>query len=104
MDVMSFSPARVEQAITVAAMTINDTKASFSNFGAGVDIWAPGLNVISTFNDGSTHILSGTSMSTPHVSGFVAYVLGIDSSLAPGQVETVINLSALDGVLSGIRK
>lgn len=103
-DVVNTSPARADQAITVAASTINDTKASFSNFGTGVDVWAPGLNVISTFNDGSTRVLSGTSMSTPHVSGLVAYLLGLDSSLTPTEVETTIKNQALKNVLSGVRE
>ncbi|KAF9647222.1 serine protease [Thelephora ganbajun] len=101
-NVVNVSPARVKQAITVAASTITDAKASFSNFGAGVDVWAPGLNVISTFNDGSTKILSGTSMATPHVSGLVAYLLGLDSSLTPTGVETTIKNQALNNVLSGV--
>ncbi|KAF9791980.1 serine protease [Thelephora terrestris] len=101
-DAVNSSPARVQQAITVAASTIDDTKASFSNFGAGVDVWAPGLNVISTSNDGSTRVLSGTSMATPHVSGLVAYLLGLDSSLSPTQVEATIKSQALNNVLSGV--
>lgn len=101
---MNSSPARVKQAITVAASTITDTKATFSNFGGGVDVWAPGLNVISTFNDGSTRVLSGTSMATPHVSGLVAYLFGLDSSLNPAQVEITIKRTALNSVLSGVRK
>lgn len=101
---MNVSPARVKQAITVAASTIDDSKASFSNFGTGVDVWAPGLNVISTFNDGSTKVLSGTSMATPHVSGLVAYLLGLDSTLSPAQVETTIKNQALNNVISGVRE
>ena len=48
------SPARVQGAITVGATTIRDDRASFSNFGAVVDIFAPGLNVISTWNENDT--------------------------------------------------
>lgn len=103
-DVKNTSPARVAQAITVAASTINDTKASFSNFGTGVDVWAPGLNVISTSNNGSTKILSGTSMATPHVSGLVAYLLGLDSSLSPTDVEKTIKSKAVNGAITGVRK
>lgn len=101
-DVQNVSPARVKEAITVAASAINDTKASFSNFGSGVDVWAPGLNIVSTSNDGSTQVLSGTSMATPHVSGLVAYVLGLDSSLGPVEVDAAIKSQALVNVLSGV--
>jgi cerevisin len=69
-DASGQSPARVAAAITVAAANITNTKASFSNYGAPVDIWAPGVDIISAWpfpNDTSTHVLSGTSMSTPHV-------------------------------------
>lgn len=103
-DALNSSPARLKEAITVAASDINDTKASFSNFGPAVDVWAPGLNVISTFIDGKTEVLSGTSMSTPHVSGLVAYLLSLDTSLSPAQVQTTIKKTALAGVLSGVRE
>lgn len=63
-----------------------------------------GLNVISTWNNGSTNSLSGTSMATPHVAGHAAYLLGLDSSLTPSSVNTAIQLQALDNVLTGIRK
>jgi cerevisin len=101
-DAVNSSPARVEKAITVGASTIDDAKASFSNFGSVVDVWAPGLNVISTFKDNQTKTLSGTSMATPHVAGLVAYLLGLDSTLTPAQVETTIKKKALVDVLSGV--
>lgn len=69
-DASAQSPARVATAITVAAANITNTKASFSNYGAPVDIWAPGVDIISAWpftNDTSTKVLSGTSMATPHV-------------------------------------
>lgn len=98
------SPARLPQAITVAASCINDTKADFSNFGSGIDVWAPGFNIISTFNDGGARILSGTSTSAAFVAGLVAYLLGLDSSLIPSQIETTIKNAALVGVLSEVRE
>ena len=103
-DAQNTSPARVRQAITVAASTIADVKATFSNFGALVDIWAPGLNVISTWNDGKTNMISGTSMATPHVAGFAAYLLGLDSSLTPAQVAKLIDTKSLKNVLGGVRE
>ena len=98
------SPARVEQVITVAASTIDDTKASFSNYGAPINIWAAGLNVTSTRTGGGTYTDSGTSMACPHVAGFAAYLLGLDNTLTPAQIARIINEKALDGVLSGVRE
>jgi cerevisin len=103
-DALKSSPARVKEAITVAASTIEDTKADFSNFGSAVDVWAPGLNVISTFPGGAVEVLSGTSMATPHVSGLVAYMLGLDSSLSPAQVENALKAQAQKDVLTGVRE
>jgi len=101
-DATNFSPARITEAITVAAATIQDSKATFSNFGAPVDIWAPGLNITSTWNDGATKTISGTSMATPHVAGFAAYLLSHDRTLTPTQIAEVINGKALNDVVGGV--
>jgi cerevisin len=103
-DARGSSPARVREAITVAASTFSDAKATFSNFGALVDIFAPGRNITSTWMDGGTKTISGTSMATPHVAGYAAYLLGIDSSLTPTQIAEYIKDKALNGVLSGVPK
>ncbi len=70
----NYSPARVDFAITVASTDINDSRSSFSNYGACVDIFAPGSNITSTWNssDTATNVLSGTSMAAPHVAGVAA--------------------------------
>ena len=98
------SPALAEQAITVAASTLIDAKADSSNYGAPVNIWAAGSNTTSTWNDGRTNVLSGTSMATPHISGFDTYLLGPDNTLAPDQIATAISDKALDEILSGFRE
>ncbi|MEV4317585.1 S8 family peptidase [Actinocrispum sp. NPDC049592] len=72
------SPARVTQAITVNATQSNDARASFSNFGTCTDIFAPGVNITSSWGVGSntaTNTISGTSMATPHVAGAAALYL-----------------------------
>lgn len=101
-DASNISPARVTQVITVAASTFKDTIASFSNFGAPIDIFAPGTDITSTWNDGTSAVLSGTSMAAPHVSGYAAYLLSIDGSLSPAHVASTISNGALSGVLSRI--
>lgn len=81
-DAANTSPARAELVITVGASTISDSRAYFSNYGKAVDIFAPGLNILSTYigSDTATATLSGTSMASPHICGLVTYYL----SLQPG--------------------
>lgn len=50
----------------------DDTFATFSNYGAAVDIGAPGVDIFSTFKNGLFHTYSGTSMASPHVAGSAA--------------------------------
>src|SRR5256885_8251511 len=73
-DACNTSPASAPDALTVAATDINDNMASFSSFGTCVDIFAPGANTTSDWNNGdqSTNTISGTSMATPHVAGAAA--------------------------------
>ncbi|GEM_PF-817902 len=85
------SPARAgvnDGVITVAATASNETEASFSNFGSCVDIWAPGVSILSTRRGGGTTTMSGTSMASPHVAGGAALVLWSQGiAMAPATVE-----------------
>jgi len=74
-DASTRSPARVPSAITVGATDITDARATFSNYGAVLDIFAPGVSILSTTNVGATGFMSGTSMATPHVTGLIAYFM-----------------------------
>jgi subtilisin family serine protease len=76
-DACRFSPARVPAALTVGATTSSDAKASYSNYGKCVDLFAPGSAITSAWigDNGATNTISGTSMATPHVAGVVALAL-----------------------------
>ncbi|KAF8624500.1 hypothetical protein AX17_007128 [Amanita inopinata Kibby_2008] len=78
-DACNYSPAAAENAITVGASTLGDERAYFSNYGGCVDVFAPGLNILSTFKGSpqATATLSGTSMASPHTAGLMAYLLSI---------------------------
>ncbi|KAG8962349.1 serine protease [Tulasnella sp. 419] len=82
-DACNTSPAGAEKAITVGASTLADTRAYFSNFGPCVDVFAPGLNILSTWkgSETATNTISGTSMASPHVAGLLAYFLSIYPSV-----------------------
>ncbi|KAJ3996572.1 peptidase S8/S53 domain-containing protein [Lentinula boryana] len=80
-DACNSSPAAAEKAITVGASTISDERAYFSNYGPCVDVFAPGLNIKSTWLDNRTNSISGTSMASPHTAGLLAYLLSIYPSV-----------------------
>ncbi|AEV88767.1 peptidase S8 [Actinoplanes sp. SE50] len=83
-----FSPSDTSNAITVGAIDNADKRASFSNYGSCVDIFAPGVNIKSASSDSNsgTEIMSGTSMASPHVAGAAALVLGAHPTWTPQQV------------------
>ncbi|MGQ0840002.1 S8 family peptidase [Actinokineospora sp.] len=88
----NFTPARVAEAITVNASTINDARASFSNYGTCSDIFAPGESITSAWSssDSATNTISGTSMAAPHVAGGAALILGGSPGLTPAQVASTM--------------
>ncbi|TJY62894.1 S8 family peptidase [Sinimarinibacterium sp. CAU 1509] len=103
-DACSGSPNKVPEAITVGATTNADARASYSNFGSCVDLFAPGSNITSAWYDSNTatNTISGTSMASPHVAGAAALVLGANPSATPTQVTDAIVGSASLGKLSSI--
>lgn len=90
------SPARVAEAITVGATTRTDARASFSNYGTCVDIFAPGENITSAWytSDTATNTISGTSMASPHVAGAAALYLSANPGATAQQVrDALVNVS-----------
>ncbi|WP_395835455.1 S8 family peptidase [Cystobacter fuscus] len=71
-DACNYSPASAPIVTTVAATTKTTARASYSNYGSCVDIYAPGSSITSTWSNGSTNTISGTSMASPHVAGVAA--------------------------------
>nr|ABP82774.1 alkaline serine protease [Aureobasidium pullulans]ABP82775.1 alkaline serine protease [Aureobasidium pullulans] len=82
-DASRTSPASASSAITVGAIGSNNARAYFSNFGSTVDVFAPGLNVLSAWigSTTATNTISGTSMACPHVVGLALYLKGLESGL-----------------------
>ncbi|MFI7142155.1 S8 family peptidase [Streptomyces massasporeus] len=95
----SSSPARVTEAITVGATTSTDAKASYSNYGSALDIFAPGSSITAGWHtsDTATNTISGTSMATPHVAGAAAVYLAGHTSSTPAQVATALVNGAVTG-------
>lgn len=103
-DACAQSPARVKEALTVGASTVSDARASYSNIGSCVDVFAPGSNITSTWNssDTATNIVSGTSMASPHVAGIAALYLADHPNAQPAEVSAAITSAATPGALTNI--
>ena len=101
-NVSTSSPANCANVIAVGAVTSTGARASYSNYGTGVDIAAPGSGILSTLNAGTQGpgaegyaSYSGTSMATPHVSGVVALMQSYASTpKTPAQIESILKSTA----------
>lgn len=102
-DACTKSPARAAEAYTVAASDDSDTRASFSNYGSCVDIFAPGVSITSAWigSDSDTNTISGTSMASPHVAGAAALLLDEDGTLSPDDVKSLLTNNASTNKISG---
>ena len=97
-NVSNASPANCNNVIAVASITSTGARSSFSNYGSLIDIAAPGSNILSTLNSGSTTpgaetyaSYNGTSMATPHVAGVVALLQAAATTpKTPAEVESII--------------
>lgn len=94
-DACQFSPARAASALTIGATDQSDARASYSNFGGCVDMYAPGSSITSAWISGatSTRSLSGTSMAAPHVAGMVARLKQAQPGISSGAVYQTLTAS-----------
>jgi subtilisin family serine protease len=97
-DACTSSPARAgthDGVMTTAATDSNDNEASWSNYGSCVDIWAPGVSILSTRLKGGTTTMSGTSMAAPHVAGVGAIFLAFNQGMSAADVEAALKGSTV---------
>lgn len=103
-DACNSSPARVPGVLTVAATDRNDARATFSNWGACVDLFAPGVDITSTWKGSTTRTISGTSMATPHVVGAAALHLSARPAATPAAVHSAVVGATTKGKVTGAER
>ena len=102
-DACTVSPAsNVNSALTVGATTTTDARASYSNFGSCLDVFAPGSGITSAWHtsNSATNTISGTSMAAPHVAGLAARYLSAARTAVPSQVMDAIRNEATPNVVT----
>lgn len=102
-DACQTSPASEPSAITVGATSSNDSMASYSNYGACLDLFAPGSAIGSDWYSSTTatNTLSGTSMAAPHVTGVAALALAANGSATPAAVTEFLLANATPNRVTG---
>lgn len=106
-DVTKVTPAQSPEALTVGSIDIFDAKPDYSNWGPGVDVWAPGgdgpQRVLSAghLSDSDTAEMFGTSMAAPHVTGVAARYLQENPTLSPAELHDAVVDTAVSGKIAG---
>ncbi len=104
-DACNTSPAgNKTSALTVGATTTTDTRASFSNYGTCLDLFAPGGSITSANfqNNSSPSVMSGTSMAAPHVAGIAARLLSVNNNATPLAIMNLIENAATQNKLTAV--
>ncbi|MCX6017484.1 MAG: S8 family serine peptidase [Chloroflexi bacterium] len=101
-DACDGSPAREPSALTIGATDDSDERAWFSNYGTCLDLFAPGMDILSAWYSGDSEVaeLSGTSMASPHVAGAAALYLARFPAASPAEVAAALTDAAASGVVS----
>jgi thermitase len=94
-------PAAYSDVVSVAATDSRDVRATFSNANADVEVAAPGVNILSAYNDGGYRALSGTSMATPHVAGVSAVIRTKNPTFTAAQARSKLDASVDDEGAAG---
>ncbi|WP_344174372.1 S8 family serine peptidase [Pilimelia columellifera] len=102
-DACGVSPARVPNAITVGNSTSADARSGTSNWGACLDLFAPGSAIVSAgfAGDSAVATMSGTSMAAPHVAGAVASLLERTPAMTPAQARATLVNTATPNLVTG---
>ena len=100
-DACNYSPASAPGTLSTNAVDRYGARATFSNWGACTDIYAPGVAVTSTWLNGGTNTISGTSMASPHVAGTAALYKATYGDLESGTITNWILNNASTGYVSG---
>ncbi len=95
------SPASAPAVTTVAASTSTDARASYSNYGSCVDLYAPGSSITSTWSNGGTSTISGTSMASPHVAGVAALYKATYGNASQSTIDSWIKTNSTANVITG---
>nr|WP_304212497.1 S8 family serine peptidase [Fredinandcohnia onubensis] len=87
-------PAAYSSVIAVGSVTSNRTRSSFSNYGSGLELMAPGSNIYSTYPNSRYTTLSGTSMATPHVAGVAGLIRAANPNISVSQARQILRDTA----------
>ena len=97
----NYSPSSAANTTTVAASTSSDARASYSNYGGCVDLYGPGSSITSTWLNGGTNTISGTSMATPHVTGVAALYKATYGDASYSTIRSWLTTNATANVITG---